>query len=155
MKIRPANLKDIPAIALLYKELFENMSRLEPYYLRAGIQDTKLIKSCIESDSYSIFLSELGGEVCGFIILKEEKTVDFNVFIERKAVYIMDLIVREKYRGQGIGRALMDRTLSFSKEKEAHYISLSVLEKNKRAIEFYEDLGFQGFSRNLNYILKD
>ena len=58
-----------------------------------------------------------------------------------KSIYMDDLYVKSEYRGQGIGRDLIESVLTFAKENGCHKVRWQVSEWNERAIEFYKSLG--------------
>ena len=53
---------------------------------------------------------------------------------------IEDVAVRNKYRGLGIGKKLVEKLIETGKKKNCDIIVLSSSEKNS---EFYEKMGFQ------------
>lgn len=55
-----------------------------------------------------------------------------------QAMYLEDIIVTEKERGQGIGKLLFDRLIEEAKEKGFKRIVWQVLEWNEPAINFYK-----------------
>ena len=58
-----------------------------------------------------------------------------------RMLYLDDLVVRESVRGQGIGRALLDRLMVQAKEEKAQVVCWQVLDWNKPAVDFYESVG--------------
>lgn len=58
--------------------------------------------------------------------------------------------VMKEHRGKGVGAALMRAALQLARERGLTRISLTVREKNSRAIELYKKLGFvlEGLHRN-------
>lgn len=58
-------------------------------------------------------------------------------FIGLQDDFIAGIFVRQDYRGQGVGRQLLD----FVKQKN-HILQLTVYEKNVSAINFYKQNGF-------------
>lgn len=68
-----------------------------------------------------------------------------------KVGFISDLVVADGMRGQGIGKALIDRAEAYFSEKRCEYIQLEVFEPNRRAFELYQKLGF---SVNCYYLSK-
>ena len=53
---------------------------------------------------------------------------------------IEDVAVNEKYRGQGVGKKLVERLILIGKQKNCDKIVLSSSEKNSK---FYEKIGFK------------
>lgn len=58
-----------------------------------------------------------------------------------KSLYMDDLYVREKYRGQGIGSNLIKRVILEAKKKKCNKMRWQVSNWNQPAIRFYESLG--------------
>ena len=57
--------------------------------------------------------------------------------------YISDLIVAAAYRGQGWGRALLQRAEDYALTQGAIMLGLGVLAQNTQARRLYADFGFQ------------
>ena len=55
-----------------------------------------------------------------------------------KYIYLDDFYVKEKMRGQGIGKQLMDAFLLEAKTLAAHGVKWQVLDWNTNAIDFYK-----------------
>lgn len=58
-----------------------------------------------------------------------------------KSLYMDDLYVREKYRGEGIGTTLIKKVISYAKEQKCNRLRWQVSNWNHPAISFYEGLG--------------
>lgn len=56
-------------------------------------------------------------------------------------MYLEDLLVTEKYRGQGIGKLLFDQLVEEASLKKYAGITWQVLDWNEPAINFYKKLG--------------
>jgi GNAT superfamily N-acetyltransferase len=65
--------------------------------------------------------------------------------------YIDDIAVEPEYRGRGIGRALIERTVEWAKSKELPGIMLETQDNNVAACQLYERCGFKlyGFDTQL------
>jgi len=57
-----------------------------------------------------------------------------------KGFYLDDLMVTEKFRSKGIGKKLFDEFVKEAKKENAKQLHWQVLDWNKRAIKFYEEL---------------
>ena len=64
--------------------------------------------------------------------------------------YIDNIAVREAYRRQGVGEALLGAFLRFGREKLA-FLTLDVRPSNAPAIQFYMKHGFAQVGRRKNY----
>ena len=58
-----------------------------------------------------------------------------------KAIYLDDLYVRQKYRGQGIGSKLLDQIIEIGKTEDCYKVKWQVSNWNKKAQEFYKSRG--------------
>ncbi|MEA4983490.1 MAG: GNAT family N-acetyltransferase [Paludibacter sp.] len=57
--------------------------------------------------------------------------------------YIAEVMVREKYRGRGLGRKMLKKTLGFLKENRFREVFIRVWNKNFSALRLYTDAGFE------------
>ena len=64
--------------------------------------------------------------------------------VGRREILVWQVWVNETYRGQGIGRQLMDKLEEFSKSKDCHLILLDTFEF--QALAFYKKLGYQCYA---------
>ncbi len=68
----------------------------------------------------------------------------------------LSISVGARWRGQGAGRALMERAITWARESGVFTrIELSVLARNEAAIRLYERLGFQHEGRRQRAILRN
>ena len=56
-------------------------------------------------------------------------------------MYLEDLLVTEKYRGQGIGKLLFNQLIEEAKVKNYNGIAWQVLDWNEPAVNFYKKIG--------------
>lgn len=82
-----------------------------------------------------IIIASDGGSVVGFAGYGAYRGEDLKDAGELQAIYVLF-----EYWGRGVGKALMEAALD--ELKEFSVIALWVLEKNSRAIRFYEKCGF-------------
>ena len=57
--------------------------------------------------------------------------------------HLEDLIVKEAYRGQGLGRQLLEASMQWALSIQAKRLHWEVLDWNQPAIDFYEGVGAQ------------
>ncbi|MGS0742367.1 GNAT family N-acetyltransferase [Glaciimonas sp. GG7] len=89
-------------------------------------------------------LAFVDGEPAGLAICID----GFSTFSCRPLLNIHDLAVVEKFRGQGIGRKLIEYVAHFAKELGYCKVTLEVLEGNIRAHSLYKSCGFVGYELN-------
>jgi ribosomal protein S18 acetylase RimI-like enzyme len=68
--------------------------------------------------------------------------VGFSTFAARSLINIHDLAVIPEYRGQGVGRALLERVEARGRELGCCKLTLEVREDNHRAHRLYQRFGF-------------
>ena len=56
---------------------------------------------------------------------------------------ILNLFVLEEYRGQGIGKKLVDEVIKVCNKEKIDMLTLEVRVSNNYAIKMYEDIGFK------------
>jgi ribosomal protein S18 acetylase RimI-like enzyme len=99
----------------------------------------------LEYDNYTdrmIFLAYVNNEIAGEVRIKE---------IWNKFANLDDFVVDPKYRGQGVGRALISRCIEWAKTKGYIGITLETQDINVPACKLYESCGFElrGFDTHL------
>lgn len=143
MKIETAGLEDIPAIGRLYEELYACMAALQPDNFRPAQQSGEFIRSMIDSEDGDILVArEAGGEAIGFALVRRLDTPVYPSFIPRGYTQLMDLVVRETCRGQGVGTALLDGVERWARDRGSEFVELGVLAENLPAIRAYTAKGF-------------
>lgn len=149
MRIRTAAEGDIPQIEALYQQLFCDMARLQPQYLRPANQSRGFLERIIESSGSDILLAEEGTEAVGFLLLQAQETPPYACFLPHQYAYVMDLVVKEEYRGQGIGTALLDYAEYWARNRNLDYLELNVLSQNDGAARLYEQKGYRECLRTM------
>lgn len=87
----------------------------------------------INSEDKVVFLAEVDSALAGQIKL----VTWWNGY-----AYIDDLIVNPQFRGYGVGRALMDEAIQWSREKRFPGVMLETQDDNVGACKLYESCGF-------------
>ena len=113
----------------------------------------------IEKDSLSTAWSEkqieetLGNENALYLVAKEDGNIvgiasAYNILGDAE---ILNIAVKEEYRGRKIGKLLLNSLINELKNKNASRITLEVAEDNERAIALYEKNGFEPIYRRKNF----
>lgn len=133
VKIRVGKKEDIHAVYLLIKEL----AMYEKLPDEVEITPEQLIKDGFgETPLYGLLVAEIENTIVGLVIYYFRYST-----WKGKRLYIEDIIVTEKMRGNGIGKMLFDSTIMKAKELNCKGINWLVLDWNKPAINFYDKYG--------------
>ncbi len=144
MRIEPANIGDLETVGRLYEELYARMAALQPENFRPSSQSPDFLRAMLDSPEGDILVArEPSGEVLGFALVRCQNTPEYPCFRPRRYTCLMDLVVTESRRGQGVGKALLDAVEHWARDRGSEFIELGVLSENLPAIGLYESRGFQ------------
>lgn len=127
MNIRRLKKEDAPQVAVLIKQLTENI--VEPENLLKRLEDLSV------PQNFQYLTAEIGGVVVGFAGLAW-----YVIPSKGQVGWIEEVVVDEKYRGQGIAGNLMQELLKVAEEKGLKQVKLTTA--NPAAKHLYEKLGF-------------
>jgi GNAT superfamily N-acetyltransferase len=71
---------------------------------------------------------------------------NYSTFLAKPGIYLEDLYVRDHFRAHGIGTALLKAVGQRAVARHCGRYEWSVLNWNKRAIDFYEKMGARPLS---------
>ena len=135
--IRPATLDDAEAVGQLMAQSAD--------YLRA-LGDTTDFKFTAETyrrdgfgpnPAFAGLVAVVEGEIAGHLLYHFGYDTDRAM----RLLDVIDLMVRQDKRGQGIGKALMLRAAEICREASVSEMVWAVYKPNRSAAEFYERLG--------------
>ena len=130
---RVATIADVPVLLDLFRELAEY--EREPNAV--GVTQESLARDGFGVEpKFRSLIAEVGGQSAGYAIFYRCYSTWTG-----PGIFLEDLYVRESFRGQGVGKALMRQVAQIAQQEGAQCIRLDVLDWNKPAIRFYESLG--------------
>ena len=105
----------------------------------------ELERECFSSPwSENAVLESYEADTSFFVFLENEKILGYaGLQIVFDEGYVTNIAVTKEARGRGIGKALIETLVNFSKEKSLAFISLEVRESNIPAISLYKKFGFE------------
>lgn len=132
--IRPARPGDEREIFRLLRELavFEKLE-----HELTGSSDELAGHLFGERPAAEALVAERAGRVVGYALFFST----YSTFLTRPGLYLEDLYVSESERGTGVGKSLLRQVARIAVERQAGRLEWSVLDWNRRAIEFYEACG--------------
>lgn len=86
---------------------------------------------------FECLLAELDGRPVGFAVFFP----NYSTWRGRRGVYLEDLFVTERYRGRGVGTALLRHVGRLARARGCARVEWAVLDWNAPAIAFYRALG--------------
>jgi ribosomal protein S18 acetylase RimI-like enzyme len=132
IQVRRATMDDAAAIARLLHDF--NLEFLEP---TPGVEAlTATVLRLLEADEIKVLLAGDGPD--GLALLRFRPAL-WSAGLE---AYLQELYVVPDRRGQGIGRALMERVLELAREEGADGVDLNTGETDTAARALYESMGF-------------
>ena len=156
MEIRRANKHDIDRLLDLLSQVLEVHAKVRPDIFKSG--STKYSREQLEvkvdDDKSPIYVATIDDYVVGYAFIKIRLPEESNT-AKNKVFYLDDLCVDEKYRHQGIGKALFNFVKEEAKRIGCYELTLNAWVDNKDACKFYEKMGMKPYSVNLEYILKE
>lgn len=102
-------------------------------------------------ENNEVVVAELDGQIVGFACIAY---VERPASVFRNALRYCDideLCVDERFRRQGIGRAMFEFIKARAADRGFPRIELSMWEFNEGALRFYESLGFRTYRRYMEY----
>lgn len=98
-----------------------------------------------EHPIYDLFVAEFGDKIVGMALFYEKYST-----WKGRSIYLEDLIVTEKLRGKGIGKALFNAVAEEAKKRNSGRMEWQVLDWNQSAIDFYKSAGAELDSEWIN-----
>lgn len=135
LKIEAATLDDLPVMAELLVDLFEQEADFTPDYHKQ-IKGLQLILE--QPNRGRIFVLRLGDLIIGMINL----VITISTSEGGVALILEDVIVHKDHRGQGYGSLLVRHAIDYAREKNFVRISLLTDRAEYEARTFFKRHGF-------------
>lgn len=146
MEIRRAVVADMDGINHLLRQVLtvHHEGRPDIFKGNAKKYTDEQLKELIADDSKPIFVGvDEHNQVLGYAFCVVQQHIGHEIMTDIKTLYIDDLCVEEKLRGQHIGRRLYEYVLEYARENGFYNVTLNVWALNESAIKFYEALGMK------------
>lgn len=138
-QIRVATEHDVPLILHLIHELaeFEQLSH------EVTATEASLREQLFGARPYAeVLIASVEGQSVGFALFFH----NYSTFLAKPGIYLEDLYVRETWRSRGVGTALLQAVRQLAVARGCGRYEWSVLNWNRRAIDFYEKMGAKPMS---------
>lgn len=109
-----------------------------------------LLDNC-EKQKGQIFLADQAGMPVGYAaVMAEVPSEDVSPDeISYLYAFIMDLVVSEPLRGQGVGKLLLEKCEAYARSHDAKWLRIGVLVNNETAVRAYKGAGFSPLTMEL------
>jgi GNAT superfamily N-acetyltransferase len=85
---------------------------------------------------FTCFVARMKGDVVGIALLYTKYST-----WKGRCIFLEDIIVTEKHRNKGVGKALFQQSIRYAVEQNAGRLEWQVLDWNEPAIGFYRNFG--------------
>ena len=136
LRLRNAVAKDAPVILSLVRELatYER----EPKAVTGTESDLRR-DGFSKNRKFRAIIAEWDGKPAGLALFFPY----YSTWRGRSGIFVEDLIVRSRFRGKGVGLALMSRVARTALAEGGSGMRWEVHSWNKEAIQFYQKIGAQ------------
>lgn len=144
--IRRATVSDVNILAALgtttcYEAYFELDPSQDLADYCARIYSPENVQTEFNDPNSTYLIAEINDRAVGFVKLRENKPVecvDGENAIELQRIYVL-----ERVKGSGVGKALLDSSISIGRERGYMQLWLGVWDQNLPAQRFYERIGMK------------
>lgn len=152
IKIRKAISKDLPVLLDFEQRLIAVERPMDislEQHKKINYYD---IGEFIKSDKAQVFVATSNSEIVGsgYGLIKLNK----NHFAHKEHGYVGFMFVKNKFRGKGISKLVLNAIFDWFKTRNIIEVRLQVYEKNPSAIKAYEKVGFEKSLIEMLYYLK-
>jgi GNAT superfamily N-acetyltransferase len=134
IRIAPAAKSQVPLILYFIRQLAEYEKLLD----KVEADEARIAESLFgDKPCAEVVIAYLGEQPAGFAIFFST----YSTFLARPGIYLEDLFVEPKFRGFGVGKALLVHLAKLTRERGGARLEWSVLNWNEPAIQFYKKLG--------------
>lgn len=133
LHIRSLKLEDVP----LLRQMILELATYERLAHEVTISDEALARDGFSPNPrYRALIAEWESAPAGYAVF-------FPVYstFQGPSLFLADIYVRERFRGKGIGKALMAEVAAIARREDIHTLRWEVLGWNQPAIDFYKGLG--------------
>ncbi len=144
-RIDKAKEDDIDALVCLSLEgsAFQNQFLGDYFDVQDKAFEQDFFYKALKDADKELFVAKKQGTVVGMCLISYHEKPWLQL---KKVCQIDNICVNEAYRGQGIGRALVEAACAEAKKQDIQHITLGVFCKNEGAISFYQKVGFHPLS---------
>lgn len=155
VEVRRAGAADVAGVHELLSQVLEVHAAGRPDLFKTGTRkytDGELL-AIFADDSRPVFVAVDGDDVVGHAFCVVEDFRPQNNFQDIVTLYIDDICVDEKHRGQHVATTLYQHVVAYARELGCYNVTLNVWSLNPGAQAFYEAMGMKPYKIGMETIL--
>lgn len=114
-----------------------------------------MFQKWLDSPAHVLLIAEADREIAGYAFSWVIQYRNHPTYRDFDSFYIDDICVLEKFRHNGIGRALIRRCVEEAKKLRCKNVDLGVWSFNEGAIAFYESCGMKERTKRMEIDLEE
>ena len=152
--IRKAKKRDIPTIIELLHQvnMVHHVLRPDLFKPNTTKYDEQELEAMLENDHKPIFVFDNDG-VLGYAFCMVTEVKGDKLLQNIKTLYIDDICVDEKARGQHVGKALYEYVRDYAQSIGCNNVTLNVWDGNDAALSFYRNMGMKVQKTTMEIVL--
>jgi ribosomal protein S18 acetylase RimI-like enzyme len=143
MMIRYASYNDIPVMVNLLSELFA----IEDDFVIDREKQSRGLKLLLDTESAIVLVAHEEDKVVGMASVQKLVSTAMGEYVG----VVEDVVITKGYRGQGIGKRLLETLITESDKAGLKRLALGADHRNTNAIAFYHKYGFTTSHMGLMY----
>ncbi len=145
MRLRAAQLSDIPQITALFKEAISDMCLRGIHQWDEIYPSCELLRSDVEKRQMYVLVCE--GVIVSAVVINDEQDEEYKSaqwkYTKANAAVIHRLCVHPSHQGRGYGRASVTEAERLMKSMGYTAVRLDAFSQNPFALKLYERLGYE------------
>jgi ribosomal protein S18 acetylase RimI-like enzyme len=150
--IRPYQPEDLPILKQILVAAFDGVSIDQGAHQVFGEihghdwqwRKARHLDDDVARDPRGVFVAECNGTVIGCITTWQDREAGLG--------HIPNIAIRADYRGQGLGRRLIEHALQHFRTSGLTHAKIETLEQNATAQHLYTSLGFREVARQIHFV---
>jgi diamine N-acetyltransferase len=152
VRIRNATIADYNALCALFEQVDHLHAIALPDIFRpstGSARERDHIQRILDDVQQRLLVAEVGNDIIGVAEANVREALQWPMVVPRRWVHVRDIVVDERFRGQGFGKALLAHIEAWARSLGIMRVELQVWEFNAGARTAYEHAGFRTASRVL------
>jgi GNAT superfamily N-acetyltransferase len=156
IKIFKPNESHLTDLISLWRGQYDYHHGLDPVYYVNNSEDLDkkfedYTKKAINDDEPMILIAEVDGELVGFVTYNKESNDYMDSNITEYGV-VIELFVKESFRGKGIGALLLNEVEKYFKSQGMKFMEIQCSTFNDNALKFYSS---KNYKNRQTFVFKD